>query len=90
MAGKTYVLSTEAGPVAAGDLDALKARGEKMVTEIVGATTFRWEKVEEAEDVEQDNRLRLFRKNSASGKWIHVRTYIEEVPLLVDKNPAGA
>lgn len=88
---KTFVLSDGTGPVAAGDLEALKVRAEKMVTAIVGATTFKWETVEETDDDERNNRLQLHRKSGASDRWIYVKTYIDEVALVAaKKKPAGA
>lgn len=82
-AKKTYVLVTNVGPVAAGDdLDALKAHGEKLIAKIVGATQFKWEPVEKAEEDDPDNRLGLYRKAGPQGRWIYVGQYIDEVPVV--------
>jgi hypothetical protein len=89
MAAKTYVLSSGSGPIAAGDLDALKARAEKSITGITGDNEYKWEKVEESED-EPSTRLGLHRRNRTSGRWIYVKNFIDEVPVVADKKKAGA
>jgi hypothetical protein len=78
---KTHVLWASGGPVAAGDLDALKGRAEKMLTKIVGATQYKWEPVEKGEDDDWDNRLVLTRK-AGPDRWIQMPYFIDEVPVL--------
>jgi hypothetical protein len=90
MAGKTHVLWASKGPIAAGDLDTLKVRAEKMVTAIVGATEYRWDQVEKVEDDDPENRLSLYRKNTSASTWINLPYFIDEVPVVAPKKKAGA
>lgn len=77
MAAKTYVLWSSKGPVAAGDLDAVKARGEKMLKDLTTSTRFKWEPVEE-----HPGRLALHRWVDMTSDWINVQQYLDEVPTL--------
>lgn len=87
---KTYVLWASKGPIEAGDLDALKARAEKLVTKVVGQSDMKWEPVEKVEDDDPDNRLSLHRRNQSSRSWISLPYFIDEVPVAVAKKKAGA
>lgn len=87
MTKKMYVLwSSDKGPIAVGDLHPLKMRAERMITDIVGTTQFKWEPVEQAKDTDPDNRLALHRKaHGKDGRWINVRHFIDQVPRLTEK-----
>jgi hypothetical protein len=87
---RTYVLWASDGPVAAGDLDALKSRAEKTVTKIVGDTQYKWEPVEKGEDDDWDNRQALHRRSNATGSWLQMQYFIDEVTVLAAKKKAGA
>lgn len=85
----THVLSVHTGPIATGDLDALKAFAEKRVAKIVGvATEFKWEPAEKGEDGLPEDRLELHR--TMCGRWIDVGCFIDEVPRLAPTRKAGA
>lgn len=87
MTKKTYVLwSSDKGPIAAGDLHPLKTQAERLITDIVGTTQFRWEPVEQTKETDRDNRLALHRKvHGADGRWINVQHFIDQVPRLTEK-----
>ncbi|MFE9833955.1 hypothetical protein ACFYP4_02230 [Streptomyces sp. NPDC005551] len=80
MKPKMHVLSTGDGPLGVGSLDELKKHAEKLLTSIVGATKFKWERVENSEDDEPKERLALHRWMAT--RWGNVQYYIDEVPVL--------
>ncbi|MFF1701243.1 hypothetical protein [Streptomyces sp. NPDC058252] len=86
---KAYVLWTRRGPVAVGDLDALKVRAEKMATKIVGDTQYKWEPVAVGEDDDWASHLGMHRRSQATGRWLQMPYIIDEVPVVATKKKAG-
>jgi hypothetical protein len=87
VAAKTYVLWSDTGPVAVGDLDVVKARGEKILKDLTTSTRFKWVPVE---DEKHPGRLALHRWVDMTGSWINVQKYIDAVPVVAAKKKAGA